>query len=139
MRMPRLPILLPLLISSALAVASDCAIPLPKEGATVEDYLRQTNRSDEKSLAAQVHSALYDLVEYSPMGCGDAEPDDAYTKFRIRHASRDDRQCAWLRLGIVPPGASAERPPTPVVCAPASSRVGGWACKFLPVDLPRTR
>lgn len=124
--------------SFALA-ATICDIPMPKAGATVGEYLMQTNRSDEKSLAAQIHSALFDLVEYSPMGCGDAEPDDAYTKFRIRTANRDEKRCAWLQLGIVPPAAKAERPPTPVICEPASKRIGGWGCRFLPVDLPPTR
>lgn len=127
------------LLATIGRAAAECAIPLPKAGALISDYLMQINRGDEESLAAQVHEALHDLVEYSPMGCGDAEPDDAYAKFRVRQASRDEKHCTWLRLGIVPPGAAADRPPTPVVCAPANNRVGGWACKFLPVELPYTR
>lgn len=63
-------------------------------------------------------------------GCSDAEPDDAYSRFRILAGSRDEKGCAWLHLGIVPPGAAAGRKPTPVVCAPANARVGGWSCRF---------
>lgn len=119
-----------LLACAALPALADCALPLPKKNATVADYLREINRGPEASLPAQVHTALFDLLEYTPMGCSDAEPDDAYSKFRIRAASRDEKGCAWLRLGIVPPGAVASRVPTAVICTPARARVGGWSCRF---------
>ncbi len=119
-----------LLACAALTAWAECALPLPGKGKTVNEYLMQLNRGDEASLTVQVRAALFDLVEYSPMGCGDAEPDDAYSRFRIRTASRDEKGCAWLKLGIVPPNASASRNPTPVLCAPASARIGGWACRF---------
>lgn len=114
--------------------AAECTLPLPGKDKTINDYLMQINRGDERSISAQAHTALHDLVEYSPMGCGDAEPDDAYRKFRIITASRDEKNCNWLRLGIVPPGAAADRPPTPVLCTQASTRVGGWACRFEPLE-----
>lgn len=119
-----------LLACAALPALGECPLPLPAKGKTVNEYLMQLNRGGEASLAAQLHTALYDLVEYTPMGCSDAEPDDAYSRFRIRTASRDEKGCAWLKLGIVPPNAAAARKPTPVLCAPASARVGGWACRF---------
>jgi hypothetical protein len=119
-----------LLACAALTAQADCALPLPEKHSTINDYLRLINRGGEGSVSAQLHTALHDLVEYTPMGCSDAEPDDAYSRFRIRTASRDERNCAWLRLGIVPPGASASRQPTAVHCAPASARVGGWACRL---------
>lgn len=119
-----------LLACIVLTARAGCALPLPGKGKTVNEYLMQLNRSGEASLAAQLHTALFDLVEYTPMGCSDAEPDDAYSKFRIRTSSRDEKGCAWLKLGIVPPNADANRKPTPVLCAPASARVGGWACRF---------
>lgn len=119
-----------LLACAGFAARADCPLPLPEKNSTVGDYLRLINRGGEGSVTAQAHTALFDLVEYSPMGCGDAEPDDAYSRFRIRTASRDEKGCAWLKLGIVPPGASASRQPTPVLCAPASARVGGWSCRF---------
>jgi len=119
-----------LLACAALTAQADCPLPLPAKNSTINDYLRLINRGSEGSVTAQVHTALFDLVEYTPMGCSDAEPDDAYSRFRIRTASRDERSCAWLKLGIVPPGASATRAPTPVICTPASARVGGWSCRF---------
>lgn len=119
-----------LLACAALTARADCPLPLPEKSSTVNDYLRQINRGGEGSVTAQVHTALFDLVEYSPMGCGDAEPDDAYSRFRIRAASRDEKGCAWLKLGIVPPNAAASRVPTPVLCTPANARVGGWSCRF---------
>ena len=119
-----------LLACAALPALADCALPLPARGRTVNEYLMQLNRGGETSLTAQVHTALFDLVEYSPMGCGDAEPDDSYSRFRIRTASRDEKGCAWLKLGIVPPNAAANRKPTPVLCTPANARVGGWSCRF---------
>lgn len=119
-----------LLACAALTARADCPLPLPEKNSTVGDYLRLINRGGEGSTTAQAHAALFDLVEYSPMGCGDAEPDDAYSRFRIRTASRDEKGCAWLKLGIVPPGAVANRPPTPVLCTPANARVGGWSCRF---------
>ena len=73
-----------LLACAALPALADCALPLPGKGRTVIEYLMQINRGGETSLTAQVHAALFDLVEYSPMGCGDAEPDDSYSRFRIR-------------------------------------------------------
>lgn len=119
------------LACAALAAGADCALPLPEKNSTVADYLRQINRGSEGSVTAQAHTALFDLVEYTPMGCSDAEPDDAYSRFRIVAASRDERGCAWLKLGIVPPNADAGRKPTPVLCGPAAgARVGGWACRF---------
>jgi hypothetical protein len=124
-----------LLACAALTARADCPLPLPEKNSTINDYLRLINRGGEGSVTAQVHTALFDLVEYSPMGCSDAEPDDAYNRFRIRTAGRDERNCAWLKLGIVPPAAPATRTPTPVLCAPASARVGGWSCKFLPFEL----
>jgi hypothetical protein len=115
---------------AALAARADCTLPLPEKDKTVGDYLMKINRGGEQSVTAQLHTALHDLVEYSPMGCSDAEPDDAYSRFRIRAASRDEKGCAWLKLGIVPPNAAAGRVPTLVLCAPANARVGGWACRF---------
>lgn len=119
-----------LLACAALTAGADCVLPLPEKHSTVADYLRLINRGGEGSVTAQVHTALFDLVEYTPMGCSDAEPDDAYSRFRIITAIRDEKGCAWLKLGIVPPGAGANRKPTPVLCEPASARVGGWACRF---------
>jgi hypothetical protein len=119
-----------LLAGAALSAQAACALPMPEKNGTINDYLRLINRGGEGSLTAQVHTALFDLVEYSPMGCSDAEPDDAYSRFRIITAIRDEKGCAWLKLGIVPPGAAASRKPTPVLCEPASARVGGWACRF---------
>lgn len=121
---------LALLACAALTARADCSLPLPEKNSPINDYLRSINRGSEGSLTAQVHSALFDLVEYTPMGCSDAEPDDAYGRFRIVAASRDDKGCAWLKLGVVPPGAAASRAPTPVLCAPASARFGGWSCRF---------
>lgn len=121
-----------LLFTTALAApAAECPMPLPEKNSTVSDYLRQINRGSDSSVTAQLHAALYDLIEYSPMGCSDAEPDDAYSRFRVRTASRDEKGCAWLRLGIVPPGAAAGRKPTPVLCTLANARVGGWSCRFM--------
>jgi hypothetical protein len=119
-----------LLACAALTARADCPLPLPEKNSTIIDYLRLINRGNESSVTAQVHTALFDLVEYTPMGCSDAEPDDAYSRFRIRTASRDEKNCSWLKLGIVPPGAPASRAATPVICTPASSRVGGWSCRF---------
>lgn len=119
-----------LLACAALTARAGCPLPLPDKGKTVSNYLMKINRGGAGSVTAQLHTALFDLIEYSPMGCGDAEPDDAYSRFRIRTASRDEKNCAWLKLGIVPPGAAAGRVPTPVLCAPASARVGGWSCRF---------
>lgn len=119
-----------LLACAALTAEAGCELPLPEKHGTVADYLRLINRGGEGSVTAQVHTALFDLVEYTPMGCSDAEPDDAYGRFRIRTASRDEKGCTWLKLGIVPPNADAGRKPTPVLCAPANARVGGWSCRF---------
>lgn len=119
-----------LLACAAFAARADCALPLPEKNSSVGDYLRLINRGGEGSITAQAHAALFDLVEYSPMGCGDAEPDDAYSRFRIRAARRDEKNCAWLKLGIVPPGAAAGRTPTPVLCSPSGARIGGWSCRF---------
>ncbi|MCA1973706.1 MAG: hypothetical protein LDL44_12775 [Caenispirillum sp.] len=119
-----------LLACAALTAGADCVLPLPEKNSTVADYLRQINRGAEGSVTAQAHTALFDLVEYTPMGCSDAEPDDAYSRFRIVAANRDEKNCAWLKLGIVPPGAPPSRAPTLVLCAPATTRVGGWACRF---------
>ncbi|MFA7293042.1 MAG: hypothetical protein WC023_12450 [Rhodocyclaceae bacterium] len=123
-----------LLFYAGSTLATPCDIPLPGKGRTLNDYLMQINRGDEKSTTAQLHTALHDLVEYSPMGCGDAEPDDAYGKFLIRSARRDEKECRWLHLGVTPPGAAADRPPTQVLCEPSKNRVGGWSCRFIAPD-----
>lgn len=123
-----------LLTAGVGTAAAECELPLPAGGAKVGDYLMQINRSDERSIAAQVHVALHDLVEYSPMGCGDAEPDDSYRNFTIRSAVRDERDCRWLRLAISPANAAVERAPTPLLCTPSTVRGGGWACRFVDTD-----
>jgi hypothetical protein len=122
------------LFFSGSTLAASCDIPLPGKGKTLNDYLMQINRGGDESLIAQLHSALHDLVEYSPMGCGDAEPDDAYGKFPIRSAQRDEKSCRWLHLGVVPPGAAANRPPTRVICEPSRGRISGWSCRFVAPD-----
>lgn len=123
-----------LFLTASAVSAAECELPLPAKNQSVNDYLMLINRGDERSTAAQAHAALRDLIEYTPMGCGDAEPDDAYRSFRIRTATRDVNGCSWLRLGIVPPRATADRPPTSVLCAPASARIGGWSCRFVPPE-----
>jgi hypothetical protein len=112
------------LLPAAPALSAECQIPLPPPGTIVGDWVAKLRAHGEKIPRAR-GEALWEVVEYTPMGCSDVSGEIGYDAFSIRHIAAEG--CSRVRMGIVPPDSPSDRVPTPITCGPAKSSPG-WDC-----------
>jgi hypothetical protein len=111
-------------LQTAPVLGAECQIVLPPPGTIVGDWVAKL-REHKELTPRQLGEALWEVVEYTPMGCSDVSGEIGYDSFVIRHVAAEG--CLRVRIGIVPPDAPPDRVPTPLTCGPAKNSPG-WAC-----------